>query len=32
MAKFYEIKNMGDFKQHCIFKKQFPIEAVEKIQ
>lgn len=32
MAKFYRIKNMEGLKQHCTFKKQFPIKAAEKIQ
>lgn len=31
-AKFYGIKNMGGLKQHCAFKKRFPIKAAEKIQ
>ena len=32
MAKFYGMKNMGGLKQHCAFKKRFPVEAAEKIQ
>lgn len=32
MARFYEIKNMGDLKQHCDFKKRHSVEAAKKIQ
>lgn len=31
MAKFNKMKNMKDLKQHCAFKKQFPVEAGKKI-
>lgn len=32
VAQFYEMKNIRGLKQYGDFKKQYPIEAAEKIQ